>query len=112
MGFRGFTPQHYPLQHFRSSVYEVELLTPPPPTTTGNLPIPYVVEIERTRARGATVMNSVFEYSKGFFGRWKSSGSRIVNNTFHRVNTEELELRNIGSFYEGPLTIEDVLVEN
>merc|ERR1712039_730455 len=46
------------------------------------------------------------------FGRWKSSGSRIINNTFHHVSQEEFELRFLPAFYEGPLTIEDVLIAN
>eukprot|EP01052_Picozoa_sp_SAG31_P017745 SAG31_NODE_1227_length_9239_cov_29.041904_5_plen_632_part_00 len=110
--FPGFTPQKYTLQNYRSSVYEVELSAPPPHTTTEHLLVPYVVEIEKNRCRGATVMNSVFEYSTGFFGRWKSSASRIINNTFHHVHTEELELHFLPSFFEGPLTIEDVLIAN
>ena len=71
-------------QPFQSSVYAVELEQPPP---AQNRPgamaaIPYVVQIAKTRAKGAVVRDCVFEDSAGFFARWKSSHAVMENNIF------------------------------
>ncbi len=132
----GLTTQ--PIGGWNSSVYSVELDTiPPPQTRPGAMSaIPYVVVLEKTATVGAVVRNSLFEDSLGFYGRWKSSHSRLENNTFRGVGVEQLQLqvrqldRTIGidrkppgfasyplapvqflpSYYEGPVAIENVTV--
>jgi hypothetical protein len=45
-------------------------------------------------------------------GRWKSSGSTIANNTFRRIKGALLEAQLIGAFYEGPILVDNVRIEN
>ena len=81
--FSSFTKQHYPVQHFRSTAYHVELQTPPPDLSNASaLPVPYLVEMERARGRGAVIRNSNFSFSQGLFGRFKSSNSQIEGNRY------------------------------
>ena len=77
--------QHYPVQVLRASVYSVELASvlPAQPRTGPMISvIPFVVQIAKTQAAGVIVKNCIFEDSRGFFGRWKSSHSRLENNIF------------------------------
>eukprot|EP00660_Eupelagonema_oceanica_P011177 gene11177-14904_t len=64
--------------------------------------IPYLVVLAKTRAVGAVVRDSVFEDSLGFFGRWKSSESRLENNVFRGVGAAQLQIQMLPSYYEGP----------
>ena len=53
-----------------------------------------------------------FGDSSAFFGRWKSSHSVIANNSFYQTDGALLELQVLGSFYEGPVLVDDVRIEN
>jgi hypothetical protein len=75
-----------------------------------SLPVPYLVEIEKTRGVGAVIRNSNFSYSTGFFGRFKSSSARIEGNRFAYNGNEELELSMLPAYYEGPIELRDVTV--
>ena len=75
-----------------------------------SLPVPCMVEIEKTRCRGAVIRNSNFSYSTGFFGRFKSSNARIEGNRFSYNGNEELELSMLPSYYEGPIELNNVTV--
>ena len=61
---------------------------------------------------GAHLRNSVFEYCPTLFGRWKSSESVIANNTFRHNAQPILEMQLISTFYEGPILVDDVLIED
>lgn len=89
----GLTSQ--PIGGWNSSVYSVELDTVPPPQARPGAmsAIPYVVVLEKTRTVGAVVRNSLFEDSLGFYGRWKSSHSRLENNTFRGVGNAQVQLQ-------------------
>ena len=110
--FVPFQPEGYRVQHFRSSVYSVELAHAPPvrPSLDLDLAVPYIVESGRSRCNGAEVRDSIFVHSTGLFGRWKSSNSRIVNNSFSSTSQLHLELQMIPSFYEGPVFVDNVTV--
>jgi hypothetical protein len=113
--FPSFTKQHYPQQRWRASVYEVALdaATPlPSQTRPGAMAaVSYVLQIAKTQTTGARVINSLFEDSTAFFGRWKSSHSLLQNCTFRTNANPELEMQLIGSFYEGPITITNVTIK-
>jgi hypothetical protein len=107
--------QHYPVQRFRASVYSVEL--------AGALPlqprsgpmvsvIPFVVQIAKTQSAGVSVSQSLFEDSRGFFGRWKSSDSTLSGNIFRGNAQPELEMQLLPQFYEGPISISNVSIIN
>lgn len=87
--FPSFTKQHYPQQRWRASVYEVALdaRTPLPlQARPGAMAaVSYVLQISKTQSTGARVINSLFEDSTAFFGRWKSSHSLLQNCTFRCV---------------------------
>ena len=101
--FLSFQPEKYSLQKWRSSVYEVAV-DGPLPAAAANLTaagtVPYVIQIERTAASGTVLRNNVFEDSRGFFGRWKSSHSVIENCTFRGSAQNVLELQMLPSHYE------------
>ena len=84
--FVQFEPERYKVQHFRSSVYAVQLVKAPPASPHPELPVPYIVAIGQTRCTGAVVKDSTFVQSTGLFGRWKSSFSTIQNNTFGLIS--------------------------
>ena len=111
----GQTKQHYPQQRWRSSVYEVSLDAatplPPQPRPGAMAAVSYVLQIAKTQTRGARILNSLFEDSTAMFGRWKSSDSVMKNCTFRTNGQAELEMQLIGSFYEGPITINNVTLE-
>ena len=73
-------------------------------------PVPYVLQIARTAQDGTVLRNNVFEDSRGFFGRWKSSNSRIENNTFRGSRSKVLELQMLPSHYESPITISNITI--
>ena len=112
--FPSFTKQHYPQQRWRASVYEVVLdaaTSLPPQTRPGAMAaVSYVLQIAKTQTTGARVINSLFEDSTAFFGRWKSSHSLLENCTFRTNGNPELEMQLIGSFYEGPISITNVTI--
>lgn len=87
-------------------------LARPPPAAAQALPVRFVVESGRTRAGGAVIRDSTFEHSCALMGRWKSSGSTIANNTFRRIKGALLEAQLIGAFYEGPILVDNVRIEN
>jgi hypothetical protein len=103
-----------PIGVWNSSVYAVELEQPPPPQgRPGALKaIPYLVVLESTQATGAVVSDSLFEDSLGFYGRWKSSHSRLENNTFRGVGDAKLQMQMLPSYYEGPIAVSNVTVLN
>ena len=72
----------------------MELETAPPPQRRPGAMdvIPYLVVLGKTRAAGAVVRNSFFEDSLGFFGRWKSSDSRLENNVFRGAGAAQLQV--------------------
>ena len=108
-------PERYPVQHWRSSVYKVTLVSAPPEPSAKSrgLPVRLIVESGRSSAVGARVRNSRFDHSSGLFGRWKSSHSELRGNTFHHFSgTLQLEVQMIPSFYEGPLLITNVTIAN
>lgn len=111
--FLSFQPEKYSLQKWRSSVYEVAV-DGPLPAAAANLTaagtVPYVIQIERTAASGTVLRNNVFEDSRGFFGRWKSSHSVIENCTFRGSAQNVLELQMLPSHYEAPITITNVTI--
>lgn len=74
--------------------------------------IPYVVQIAKTRAKGAVVRDCIFEDSAGFFARWKSSDARMENNVFRGNGFPIIEMQVLPSFYEGPPHTSNVTVVN
>ena len=113
MCWSGVTAQHYPVQRLRASVYSVELTKALPPNRnqTGAIAaIPFVVQIAKTQGKGAVVRDSLFEDSRGFFGRWKASDSVLRNSTFRGNVQPELEISLLPQFYEGPITIANVSI--
>lgn len=112
--YPSFSRQHYPLQRLRASVYEVELVAAPP---VQNRPgamaaVPYALQIAKTQTKGAIIKNSLFEDSAAFFGRWKSSHSRLENSVFRGNGNPELEMQLLPTFYEGPIHIENITITN
>ena len=107
--FLSFQPERYGLQRWRSSVYEVAV-DGPLPAAAANLTVPYVLQIARTAQTGTVLRNNVFEDSRGFFGRWKSSNSRIENCTFRGSAEQVLELQMLPSHYEAPITISNITI--
>ena len=108
--FGTFTKQNYRVAIFRSPVFQVDLSEEPPAVADPSLPIPYLVEIEKTRGVGSVIRNSNFSYSTGFFGRFKSSNARIEGNRFAYNGNEELELSMLPTYYEGPMELRNVTV--
>jgi hypothetical protein len=74
--------------------------------------IPYVVQIAKTRAKGAVVRGCVFEDSAGFFARWKSSSAVMESNVFRGNGFPIIEMQVLPSFYEGPPRTSNVTVTN
>jgi hypothetical protein len=107
-----FTKQHYKLAHFRSTVFQIVLSQAPPAVSNPSLAVPYMVEMEKTRAAGAVIRNSNFSFSTGFFGRFKSSDALIEGNRFTRNGNDELEASMLPSFYEGPVGLRNVSIVN
>ena len=107
-------PFHDPITPFKSSVYSIELETPPPPQDRPGAmaAVPYVVQIAKTQAVGTVVRDSLFEDSTGFFGRWKSSHSQLTNNTFRDTQTPMLEVQFLPSFFEGPIKVDNMTITN
>ena len=101
--YSSFSRQHYPLQRLRASVYTVELNAAPPvqPRPGAMASVPYAVQIAKTQTKGAVIKNSLFEDSSAFFGRWKSSHSRLENSIFRGNGNPELEMQLLPTFYEG-----------
>merc|ERR1712166_136531 len=122
--FGSFTKQHYKVAVFRSTVFQIDLSAAPPNTTVqvetytsngtsrASLPVPFLVEIDKTRGMGAVIRNNNFSYSTGFFGRFKSSNARIEGNRFAYNGNEELELSVLPTYFEGPIELRNVVVHN
>ena len=104
-----FTKQNYKAAIFRSTAFQIEL-SEAPPNPRMSLPVPSLVEIEKTRSMGAVIRNSNFSYSTGFFGRLKSSNARIEGNRFAYNGNEELELSVLPTYYEGPIELRNVTI--
>ena len=69
-----------------------------------------MLQIERTAQTGTVLRNNVFEDSKGFFGCWKSSNSRIENCTSRGSAQNVVELQMLPSHYEAPIMISNVTI--
>ena len=86
---------------------------PPLQTRPGAMAsVPYTVQIAKTQTKGAVVRDSLFEDSSAFFGRWKSSNSRLENSIFRGNGQPELEIQLLPTFYEGPIRIENITITN
>jgi hypothetical protein len=105
-----FTKQHYKVARFRSTVYQIALSQAPPAVSSPSLAVPYMVEMEQTRAAGAVIRNSNFSHSTGFFGRFKSSDAVIEGNRFTRNGNDELEASMLPAYYEGPVGLRNVSI--
>merc|ERR1712217_655348 len=85
---------------------------PPAVSTSAGLPVPYVVESGRSQNVGARVHSSHWDHTSALLGRFKSSNSSIVNNTFRHAGMLHIELQMIPSFFEGPVLIDNVTISN
>ena len=110
--FPDFEPEHYVLQHFANSVYEVELDGPVPgaPAKGGDSTLKYVLQIAKTQTAGSVVRNCSFHSSTGFFARWKSSNSILEGNTWLDTGHQDLELQMLPSC-EAPQLIRPIGAE-
>ena len=111
--FPDFEPEHYKMQHFANSVYEVELTAPPPVIKgqSGAL-LKYVLQIAKTQNAGAIVRNSTFHSSTGFFARWKSSDSILEGNQWLDSGQGVFEMQMLPSYFEGPSHLRNITIRD
>eukprot|EP01047_Picozoa_sp_COSAG01_P008036 COSAG01_NODE_311_length_19072_cov_73.511727_24_plen_445_part_00 len=110
--FPDFEVEHYKLQHFANSVYEVELTASPPKAASNATILKYVLQIQKTQNAGAVVRNCSFHTSTGFFARWKSSNSVLEGNTWLDTRGQNLEIQMLPSYFEGPSHISNISINN
>jgi|EP01046_Picozoa_sp_COSAG06_P008390 hypothetical protein len=111
--FPDFEPEHYKMQHFANSVYEVEVTgLPPAPAGSNGTLLKYVLEIAKTQNAGSVVSNCTFHSSTGFYARWKSSDSILEGNEWLDDVQGVFELQMLPSYFEGPSHIRNVTIRN
>merc|ERR1712160_193372 len=71
-----------------------------------------LVQIDSISNAGTVLRNNLFTNTSCNLGRYKSSDSIIEGNTFRRARIPNLELTWLPQFFEGPIHLVNVSVEN
>ena len=71
-----------------------------------------LINIDTINGSGAVFRNNRFTRTNANCGRWKSSNSLIINNTFEYAKLHNLEVCSLPSWFEGPVWITNVTLSD
>jgi hypothetical protein len=89
-----------------TDIWRVQFASPvPAQVVRGSL-----INIDSISTPGTVIRNNTFIHSKYHFGRFKSNGGRIINNTF-LLTSSQIEVSPLLQFFEGNLpVVRDVVI--
>ena len=108
-----YTNKSNGLMHFGSGsdLWNISFAAAPTAAFTKLLPTS-LVNVDTMSGSGAVIDSCIFSVTACNLGRIKTSNSRVSNTTFSQAAGRNLEIVPLQVWYEGPLKINNVSIEN